>query len=316
MALLDQMPGVAMPVSEVSGALRELWTTDEGEAPTKFRAVQSNLILHFGLATTDSEAKGVLDRALEFARRYPCRLVCLCPSEDAGGGLMRGKLFSQCYLAGRAKHPVCCEALMLGYAPDDAEFLEHQVSVWLESDLPTYHWFHRVPPERILHSYMPFLKMVRRAAYDSSLEGHGYPDVQWPCPRGARDLADARLLHVRQCLGQFLSSYPVEQLTEGLESCVTLHGPGLDGEARSLSGWVQDALADTGASPEVQVASQEEAGLQMQWKFAGGKHFDMGMDPTLASCRIRANFGGAPTDFPLQMKPPSSQLTLAEALFF
>ena len=43
---------------------------------------------------------------------------------------------------------------MLGYTPDDAEFLEHQISVWLESDLPTYHWFHRVPEERILRSYL------------------------------------------------------------------------------------------------------------------------------------------------------------------
>ena len=64
MALLDKMPGVGMPVSEVPRALRELWKTDEGESPTKFRAVQSNLILHFGLEATESEAKVVLDRAL------------------------------------------------------------------------------------------------------------------------------------------------------------------------------------------------------------------------------------------------------------
>ena len=131
MALLDKMPGVGMPVSEVPRALRELWKTDEGESPTKFRAVQSNLILHFGLEATESEAKVVLDRALDFARRYPSRLICLCPFRDVDEQLMRGKLFSQCYLAGGSKHPVCCEALMLGYTPDDAEFLEHQIELQL-----------------------------------------------------------------------------------------------------------------------------------------------------------------------------------------
>ena len=43
MALLDKMPGVGMPVSEVPRALRELWKTDEGESPIKVssRPVQS-----------------------------------------------------------------------------------------------------------------------------------------------------------------------------------------------------------------------------------------------------------------------------------
>jgi len=316
MALLDKMPGVQMPVSEVPRALRNLWKSDAGESPTKFRAVQSNLILHFGLETTESEAKAVLERALEFARRYPCRLICLCPFQQVGEPLMRGKLFSQCYLAGGSRHPICCEALMLGYTPDDAEFLEHQVSVWLESDLPTYHWFHRVPQERILRSYLPFLKMVRRAAFDSSVEGHAYPGVEWPCPRGARDLADARLLHVRQSVGQFLGSYPVEGLIQGMVACRIGHGPGLSGEAMEFAAWVRDALTDAGlASMEPEVESQD-AGFRMVWAYEDKRFLNLELDNALASGSIQADFGGGAVDYPLHLKVVSPQLTLAEALFF
>ena len=316
MALLDKMPGVGMPVSEVPRALRELWKTDEGESPTKFRAVQSNLILHFGLEATESEAKIVLDRALDFARRYPSRLICLCPFREADDQLMRGKLFSQCYLAGGSKHPVCCEALMLGYTPEDAEFLEHQISVWLESDLPTYHWFHRVPEERILRSYLPFLMMVRRVTYDSSIEGHNFSGIDWPCPRGARDLADARLLHVRQSVGQFLSSYPVDLLSQNLESLTINHTPSLSGEANELVNWVQTTLIHAGVNGLESNGKDTDGDFRMDWTYSDEKFLSINLDNNLASGWIQADFGSGQVDYPLHLKKISPQLTLAEALFF
>lgn len=319
MTLLDKLPGVVMPVSEVPDALRELWKSDSdvNTGPTKFRAVQTNLILHFGLETSETEAKGILDRALKFAQRYPCRLICLCPSLEDGASLMRGKLFSQCYLSGDASHPVCCEALMLGYSPEESKFLEHQVSIWLESDLPTYHWFHRVPVHRIHESYMPFLKMVQRVTFDSSLEGHAYEEISWPCPRGARDLAEARLLHVRQSLGQFLSSYTIEMLFQDLQSITIKHAVGLAGEAGSLARWVKNCFE--GACPTKSLSikiSEQPDGFCMKWVFNGSSKFLMELNHELCVGRIRANFGQGPVDYPLHMKKVSSQLILAEALFF
>jgi hypothetical protein len=319
MTLLDKLPGILMPVSDVPDALRELWKSDpdSGTGPTKFRAVQTNLILHFGLDTSETEAQGILGRALEFAQRYPCRLICLCPSRKDDAHLMRGKLFSQCYLSGGARHPVCCEALMLGYSPEESKFLEHQVSIWLESDLPTYHWFHRVPAHRIRESYMPFLKMVRRVTFDSSLEGHAYEEISWPCPRGARDLAEARLLHVRQSLGQFLSSYSVEMLTQGLHSITINHASGLAGEAGSLARWAKKCLVLAGTAETLTTEIFEKAdGFCMEWAFEGSSNLLMELNNELCAGRIRADFGPGPVDYPLHMKKVSSQLTLAEALFF
>jgi hypothetical protein len=319
MALLDELPGIMMPVSKVADALRDLWRPDPGSGTesTKFRAVQTNLILHFGLEASETEAQGVLDLALEFAQRYPCRLICLCPSLEDHDHLMRGKLFSQCYLAGGARHPVCCEALMLGYSPEESEFLEHQVSIWLESDLPTYHWFHRVPAHRIRESYMPFLKMVRRVVFDSSLEGYAHEELSWPCPRGARDLAGARLLHVRQSLAQFLSSYSPRILTEGLHSLNVRHGQGLAGEAENLMRWAKNRLVAAGAAETFSAeVSKQTDGLRMEWLFEGSTNFLVELNNELCTGRIRANFGTGATDYPLHIKKVSSQLSLAEALFF
>ena len=317
MALLDKLPGMLMTVSEIPGAMRDLWKSDpsEGEGATRFRAIQANLVLHLGLETTEAEAGDIFNRALEFAQRHPCRLICLCPSLDDGDQLIRGKLFSQCYLTGGARHPVCCEALMLGYSPDDAEFLEHQVSIWLESDLPTYHWFHRVPAQRIIESYLPFLKMVRRVTFDSSLEGHAYEEIAWPCPRGARDLADARLLHVRQSVGQFLSSYPMEVLSGGLQSVGLRHGPRLFGEALNLAAWVRKAFGEASACEVgVKIAGGKD-GLNMHWEYDDGKSLLVELNDDLSIGRICAEFGSGSVDYPLHLKKASSQLALAEALF-
>jgi len=319
MALLDSLPGVMMPVSEVPEALRDLWRSAPGvdEGPNKFRAIQSNLILHFGLETSGAEAKEALNRALEFAQRYPCRVICLCPTCEDGEHPMRGKLFSQCFLAGGAKHPVCCEALMLGYNPDDSAFLEHQVSIWLESDLPTYQWFHRVPPVRITESYLPFLKMIRRVTYDSSLDGFNYDKVSWPCPRGGRDMANARLLHVRQCLGQFLSAYPASVLTLGLSQISICHCKALSGEAYNFSLWLRECLIDAGAAEEISAGvSLAQAGFSVEWHFKGDQSFLMELNDELTTGCIRADFGAGPTEFPLHLKKVSPQLALAEALFF
>jgi hypothetical protein len=317
-----------MPVSKVPDALRDLWSQTEHGDPSgsgivhNYRAVQSNLILHFGLRTQRDEARNILDHALEFAGRYPCRIICLCPSERAGEHLLRGKLFSQCLLSGGGGHPVCSEALMLGYSLEDSRFLEHQVSIWLESDLPTYHWFHKVPAERIRDCYMPFLKMVTRATYDSSLEGgEGLSGLDWPCPRGARDLAEARMLHVRQGLGQILSGFGIGELLGGLVSVRTSHGPGKSGEAKALDQWMGDCIDTASIDHEVLRSVDGMPGLEgirCVWKYVGDptKELDLELLPDLSRGNLAIDVGKGRKTFPLQMKAPSPALALSEALYF
>ena len=326
MSLLDSLPGLEMPVSEVPGALRDLWSqTEHGEDNSQtgenYRAVQSNLILHLGLKTSDEEAREVLEHALKFAERYPCRIICLCPFEKDGEQLLRGKLYSQCSISSGGGYPVCSEALMLGYSLEDSAFLEHQVSVWLESDLPTYHWFHRLPADRIRESYMPFLKMVTRVTYDSSLEGTGdMCRIEWPCPRGARDLAETRLLHVRQGLGQLLSGFPVETLVSNLSDIVILHGSEMSGEARGLANWLKDCLhcADQNQTIDIKrEASDALSGLECLWTYSGsGKAIRMKFSKDLCQGDVEINLGRGARVYPLRLKEPTKELTLAEALFF
>ena len=317
-----------MPVSEVPGALRELWSQTEHAdisgtgIDQNYRAVQSNLILHFGLQTEPEEACSILDQALEFAGLHPCRIICLCPSDRAGEQLLRGKLFSQCLLSGGGGHPVCSEALMLGYSVEDSQFLEHQVSIWLESDLPTYHWFHRLPVSRIMACYLPFLKMVTRATYDSSLEGSDdLSGIDWPCPRGARDLADARLLHLRQALGQALSGFSVEALLGGLGKIQIFHGPGLSGEARALDKWIAQCLGSAGKTDSISqsiVSDLSQEGLRCIWNYSRGlaKSIQLEISPDLCHGMLAADLGSGQQSFPLHLKKPTPALALSEALFF
>ena len=138
--LIEVLPGVDLPVAEVTKRLDEMW---QGEGPvgeTASRASQMNVVLHFGWSVTEEEAMDRFESLIAFAQRYPSRIIVLCPSATAEEGSMRAKLFSQCYIGASLREMCCCEALILGFRPDSCGYLGNQVSVWLESDLPTYHW--------------------------------------------------------------------------------------------------------------------------------------------------------------------------------
>ena len=211
--LFDTLPGIRLPVAEVTSVLSRMWHPEAftpGEPPTEYRASRMNLILHFGLKTSVREAEEKFDVAVRFALRHPCRLVVLCPQDEVQvqrEQLLEGKLFSQCHLGGSMREISCLEALILGYPTQESGFLENQVSVWLESDLPTYHWLHRVPEMPIRKFYLSFMRTFRRVVYDSSLEGHDYSRLGWPEGDFLQDLAYARTLPLRQSAGQFLSRF-------------------------------------------------------------------------------------------------------------
>ena len=129
-----------------------MWEGDASpDSPSEFRASQMNVVLHFGLDVTPEDAKLRFDALIRFAQRYPSRIIVLCPTRELQSG-MSAKLFSQCYIGETHREMCCCEALLLGYKSEDVGYLANQVSIWLEGDLPTYHWLSGVPSAQLRHT--------------------------------------------------------------------------------------------------------------------------------------------------------------------
>ena len=329
--LIDQLPGVAMAVEDVTETLRHMWDVPVGtdENPLDFRASQMNLILHFGLRTTAAEAQAEFDRAISFAQTYPCRLIVLCPVEETDGPhAFEGKLFSQCYLGRHLRDTCCCEALILGYSPEESNFLESQISVWLEPDLPVYHWLHRVPEERIEQCYQGFLTDCRRVVYDGAVEGDAYDSIPWPDSGRVRDLSFARSLPLRQHLGQFLSGYPPEELASGLTGLRVEHDAGHKRMAGHLLAWQRTAMKKCLGDPlkakevafstgELEDQGEEATVLRVEFSYSNAeKHFLFTYQPEKKAGLIRARYPSADYDHSLHIEPMPEATVLAEALFF
>src|SRR5690606_27011084 len=128
--LIDALPGVELPVGEVTNHLASMWETGPSGSPSEFRASQMNVVLHFGLEVTPEEARERFDSLIRFAQRYPSRIIVLCPSRTRDDGTMASKLFSQCYIGDSHREMCCCEALLLSYKSENFGYLSNQVSVW------------------------------------------------------------------------------------------------------------------------------------------------------------------------------------------
>jgi len=328
--LLDRLPGVSMSVRELTKLASEMWMTDmnsDKDGSGDFRASQMNLILHFGLKTTGDELETRFNEAIEFAQIYPCKIIVLCPligaDEDAP---LKGKLFSQCYLGSKFRDVCCCEALMLSYPLDTSTLLDHQVSLWLDSDLPVYHWLHRVPRSRIEKHYLPFLKRCSRVIYDRDIEEDAYDSIDWPVPHRVRDLSYARTLPIRQNLGQFFSSFEPKRLVEGLTTikvgCCAHYG----GEARQLSRWLRNAIegcvkqvkgAQLPLFEIVALTEESESTLEVNWAFSDPeKYLNWTFNAHARMGNISCNFGGEAVSQSMHIESLTGAKSLSEALFF
>lgn len=330
--LLNSLPGIRLPVEAVTRTLSHMWdiqSLDVGGSPSDFRASQMNLILHFGLETTAEEAHVRFETAIHFAQRYPCRIIVLCPSEPGNiDDLLEAKLFSQCYIGKHLRDLCCCEALILGYSIEESSFLENQVSLWLESDLPVYHWFNRVPGKRIKDFYLPFIKRCRRVLFDSAIEKWEDDVLAEIESLRVRDLAYARTLHLRQQLGQFISSVPVETLLRGLKRIQFAAGPERLPEMRHIYRWHETCLGKAvGDSADTRVSQwlggiggiEKLSGkaMRIQWLDAKGKAFiDWEYLPRQRSGRFRSSLPGAAHESLHHLEPIKTHSALAEAMFF
>lgn len=325
--LIDELPGLDLPVGEVTDRLELMWESDALGSPSAFRASQMNVVLHFGWDVTPEQAQERFAALLTFAQRYPSRIIVLCPSRSIKDGSMRAKLFSQCYIGDSHREMCCCEALLLGYEPDNCGYLANQVSVWLEPDLPSYHWFCGVPSARIEQYFDNLLIGVRRSIYDSSFEGETLSQLDWPEPSRVGDLALARLLPVRQALGQFLSGYEMRGLRENLDAVTVRYCDAMSGEGARLMEWLCDCLGE-GEKHEDSPAAEakyilencgggdSECSLALEFKYSDGRYFKWRKFAEGSMGEIEASLGKSIEKISTRVKPLGAEQTIAEALFF
>lgn len=315
-----------MPVSEVNRVLSWMWQPEPNQGrsvtPSIYRACQMTVVLHFGIEAEPEDARAKFDIAIRFAQRYPCRIVVLCPERGESGDVpLDAKLFCQCYLGESLRSRCCCEALVLGYPLSEVAYLEDQISLWVQSDLPLYYWLHRVPPQVIEEHYFPLLKGSRKVVYDSHIEGNAYDGIPWPIPQKVADFTDSRILPIRQCIGRFLGSYDPAMIAGGLKSVQVAFSKDYEAEANSLLKWQWACLASCGAvnvEYALQPQSWEGGGcLRIEWSYADSKKsFAWSYDASTSSSHIQADWGVAPVQSVNQLEFLSPEVALAEAFFF
>ncbi|OAI50586.1 hypothetical protein AYO37_00195 [Opitutia bacterium SCGC AG-212-L18] len=321
------MPGLEMPISMVTEVLSKMWQVDGVEANRHAfaRSSQLNIILHNGLYASHGKALQAFNDAIGFAKKYPCRIVVLCPEKARGDGVhLTGKLFSQCYIGEDVREQCCCEALILGYTTDDAVFLKDQVSLWLESDLPTYYWVNEISPGAIKKHYLSLAALCNAVIYDSAVEPEGFKEIHWSGHEWVSDLAYMRLLPVRQSLGQFLSAYKEEVLVEGLKKVVVEYSGNYCGEGEALLNWFSVAIEKCAKLAEVEgevlfelkESKGEGFDLRSKWTYGGDKFFEWQYRYESRISEVKAKLSQELVNYPSQLRKMSPEEALAAAIFY
>ena len=324
--LIDALPGVELPVREVTSRLASMWESGPAGSQLDFRASQMNVVLHFGLDVTPEAARERFDALIRFAQRYPSRIIVLCPTRVDLDGAMESKLFSQCYIGESHREMCCCEALLLRYKSEDFGYLANQVSIWLEGDLPTYHWFSGVPAARIEKYFDNLLLRVRRCIFDSSIESEDLSKLNWPDPSRVVDLAGARLLPARQAIGQYMSGYTIESICQGLEAVTVRHSASMSGEGHGLLEWVRSCIASCdgcelcpslGAEfSVVESDASDPCALELEFSYNDDRFLSCRKFKDGSRGEIEADLGKGVDHIFTRVKPLATEQALAEAFFF
>ncbi len=326
-SIFDALPGQETPVGAISKNLARMWATDERTAVKPgedSKATQVNFVLHLGIHTTAEDALAQFQTAVRFSRRYPCRVVVLCPirDENVQDGELRAKIYGECHPGKTRGDLRCCEFVMLSYPVATRKFLENQVSICLSTDLPLYYWAHNFSSSAKLGAYQYLLGRAKRVLIDRShVPDDECGDVSWPRPEAVRDLVHARLLPVRQTIGQFLSAYEPSALIDGLAGVTVRHGAVRRAEARVTGDWAKSRLVACGAPAGLVVSIEEDAGaaadsLEVRFDYSGAQTFRFHGDFTKGCAHLAAHIHGTNTEVAAAISLLSPEAALAEAMFF
>ena len=327
-SILDSLPGIQMPISEISRQLREMWKGGEhpqSAAPSEFRASQLNLIIHMGWDTTAEEAQTIFNTAIEFTQRHPGRIILLAPSTEVEDiNTLDGKLFTQCYIGESHREMCCCEALLLEYDADEPRSLFNQVSIWLESDLPVYHWFHRISVKAVKNKYLAFVKNAKRILFDSAIETDDYSEIPTPDEWRIRDLADARLLPVKQSIGQVLSTFEPTRIIEGLESVSIVADSENAAGAGQLKQWLKLCLENTAGfsimdpKPKLSFSTEtsDTLSLKVEFHYRNGQGFDWNLSKDGTEAVSHTNLENRTGEHRVTFRKLDPDTILSEAIFF
>jgi len=325
-SIFDVLPGIEVPVGEISKRLARMWSdtaAEGGNAPNAddAKATQVNFVLHLGFQTTAADAAAQFQTLVKFSCRYPCRTVVLCPqseAEDKGGMEIRAKIYGECHFGKSKSDKRCVEFVMLNYSKAARGFLENQVSISLSTDLPLYYWAHRFSASAKLADYGYLLSRAKRVLVDSALAPADALTYPWPNPTALRDLVYARLLPVRQTVGQFIAGFTPQVITDGLQKVVVSHGKDLSAEARVVSGWLQRRLAACGAESvgfELKTATDRTLAIDFVYANANKKFHWLG-DLSSGHARFECNLNGTPSELSTSMSLLPPDTALSEAMFF
>jgi hypothetical protein len=322
--IFKALPGIEVPVSSIKHSLTRMWDDTAaagGNAPTHddAKATQVNFVVQLGLHTTVEDAVEQFQTAVRFSRRYPCRVVVLCPMPDESTETeIRAKIYGECHLGKSKGDTRCCEFVMLNYPFRARPYVEDQVSICLSTDLPLYYWPHRFISSARISQFQYLLSRSKRVLLDSAITPPDSMTFPWPKPEVVRDLAFARLLPVRQTIGQFLSAYSPAKIIDGLRGVTLTHQPAAIGEARVLAKWLEARLTDCGAKGLTVETREHVDGVsfELDFTYANAQRFHWRGDLAHGSGYFEADFGSGKTTLPTAVSLLSPEAALGEAMFF
>ena len=327
--IFEALPGIEVPVGSIAKRLAEMWAANAADgkpAPTAddAKATQVNFVLHLGLHTTTDDALVQFQHVVDFSRRYPSRIVVLCPcADDSGETNMRAKIYGECFLGKTKSDKRCVEFVMLSYPRTAREFLENEVSICLSTDLPLYYWAHRFTDSSRLADYRFLLTQAKRVMIDSSIAPADAFTFPWPNPGALRDLVYCRLLPVRQTIGQFLAGYAPATLVDGLRAVTVGHVDDLAAEGRVTLAWLKRRLVACGVAVEtvkfsVTPLSKEVGGnLAVRFDYTDPlKTFRWNGDLVSSQAAFEASLGAGKTRLAAAVSLLSPEAALSEAMFF
>lgn len=315
----DALPGQEVPVGGISDGFKKIWA----DTPAKeSRAVQLNLVLHLGRNSSATDALAQFQHTLSFARRYPCRVVVLCPDYDESSPPeMRAKIYGECFFGKSQNDTRCVEFVILHYTMSVRQHLENQVSVCLSTDLPLYYWAHAFAETRRIAEYGYLLTRSKRVLFDSAIVPPDTFTYPWPNLSAVRDLAYTRTLPLRQNLGQFFSRYTPAQISDGLKTITLRHQAKYAAEAGCLLGWIKKGLARGGsdlATLAFTVRPEQCQGcFELSFSYTEVKKtFLWQADLTKNHAEFTGDLGTGRTTLTLGAYLLAPEMALAEAMFF